>query len=152
MSSNEPTIVACPACGARNRVDPSAAGRAVCGRCKSPLSVASGQAAASAVPVTDATFDAEVLRHPGFVLVDAWAPWCGPCRILSPVVDQIARERAGRLKVAKLNTDENPATASRYGIRSIPTLLLLRGGQVVDQAVGALPKARLESWLAQHGA
>ena len=91
--------------------------------------------------VTDQTFDREVLQHEGVVLVDFWAPWCGPCRLLSPIVDEISGEYAGRAKVVKLNVDENPATADRYGIQGIPTLLFFRQGQLVHQLVGAHPKS-----------
>ncbi len=95
---------------------------------------------ASPVVVTDASFAREVLASPLPVLVDLWAPWCGPCRIIGPVVERLAREYAGRLKVAKLNVDENPQTAAQFYVQSIPTLLIFRGGQVVDRIVGAAPE------------
>src|SRR5947209_6940709 len=99
---------------------------------------------------TDAAFDQDVLKSDTPVLVDFWAPWCGPCRAMGPAVDAIAAEYAGKAKVGKLNTDENPATAMRYGIRSIPTLLLFKGGQVVDQKVGGLPKPELAKMIDTH--
>ncbi len=83
------------------------------------------------------------------VLVDFWAEWCGPCRMVAPILDDLSREMAGRLKVVKLNIDENPVTADRYQVRSIPTLLLFKGGVVVDQVVGALPKGPLKARLEQ---
>ena len=148
-TASEPVLVTCRACGARNRIRPDAAqekiarGAApVCGRCKTPLP-APAPAAAGPVVVTDATFAAEVEQAPVPVLVDAWAPWCGPCKMLSPVVDELATELAGRVRVAKLNVDENPATAARFGIRGIPTLLVLRDGREVDRMVGVLPKAEI---------
>jgi thioredoxin len=95
------------------------------------------------VPVTDATFAAEVERSPLPVLVDAWAPWCDPCRLVAPVVDQLAAELAGRVRVAKLNVDENPSTAARLGVRSIPTLLVVKGGRELDRMVGVQPKAEI---------
>ena len=99
---------------------------------------------------TDAAFDQDVLKSETPVLVDFWAPWCGPCRALAPTVDAIAAEYDGKVKVGKLNTDENPSTPMRYGIRGIPTLLLFKGGQVVDQKVGGLPKSELVKMLAAH--
>jgi len=97
--------------------------------------------------VTDATFAAEVERSPLPVLVDAWAPWCGPCRLIGPVIDELAVEMAGRVRVAKLNVDENPATAARFNLRSIPTLLVLRGGREVDRIIGVQPKSEISRRL-----
>jgi len=98
---------------------------------------------------TDSAFDTDVLNASEPVLVDFWAPWCGPCRAMAPTVDAIASEYVGKIKVGKLNTDDNPGTAMRYGIRGIPTLLLFKGGQVVEQRVGAMPKAEVLKMLAR---
>ncbi|MEA5533516.1 thioredoxin [Crocosphaera sp. XPORK-15E] len=105
----------------------------------------------SATPqVTDDKFKQEVLESDIPVLVDFWAPWCGPCRMVAPVVDEIAEQYAGQIKVLKLNTDENPNTASQYGIRSIPTLMIFKGGQRVDMVVGAVPKTTLANTLEKY--
>lgn len=101
-------------------------------------------------PVTDASFKEEVLDSEVPVLVDFWAPWCGPCRMVAPVVDEIAEQYAGQIKVVKLNTDENPNVASQYGIRSIPTLMIFKGGQRVDMVVGAVPKTTLANTLEKY--
>jgi thioredoxin 1 len=93
--------------------------------------------------VTDATFDQEVLKSPTPVLIDFWAPWCGPCRAIAPIVDELAGTYAGRLKVVKINVDENPDTPSRYGVRGIPNLLIVKGGEVKEQIIGAVPKQQL---------
>jgi thioredoxin len=93
--------------------------------------------------VTDANFAEEVERSPLPVLVDMWAEWCGPCRIIAPAIEQLAAELAGRLRVAKLNIDENPATPSRFGVRSIPTLLVFKDGREADRLVGAMPKQEI---------
>jgi thioredoxin 1 len=101
--------------------------------------------------VTDATFAAEVEQAEGVVLVDFWAEWCGPCHMLSPVLAQIGTERAGKLKVVKINADENQRVSMQFGIRSLPTMLLFKGGKPVAQLVGAVPKARVEAWIDQNG-
>jgi len=103
----------------------------------------------NAAAVTDASFDQDVLKSDVPVLVDFWAPWCGPCRMVAPIVDEIAKEFEGRIKVFKLNTDENPNVASQYGIRSIPTLMLFKDGQKVDTVVGAVPKTTLSGTIAK---
>jgi thioredoxin 2 len=144
----ETIIRACPACGAKNRVPVGRAGHGPrCGRCHAALPVE----AATPVAVSDQSFGSEVERSALPVLVDFWAPWCGPCRTVAPVLEQLASERAGRLKVAKVNVDENPALSARFSVRSIPTLALFRGGVLVDEIRGAVPKATIEARLAHHG-
>jgi thioredoxin 2 len=133
-------MIVCSACGATNRVpaDKVARGLApVCGKCKSPLPAGKPQ------PVTDLSFAQDVERSPVPVLLDAWAPWCGPCHMIAPVIDQLATELAGRVRVVKLNVDDNPRTAARFGLRSIPTLLVLKDGREVDRLVGVQPKQEI---------
>ncbi|MBH8562284.1 thioredoxin [Nostoc sp. CENA67] len=104
----------------------------------------------TATEVTDSTFKEEVLESGLPVLVDFWAPWCGPCRMVAPVLEEIAQQYAGLLKVVKVNTDANPNVASQYGIRSIPTLMIFKGGVKVDMVVGAVPKSTLASTLDKY--
>jgi thioredoxin 2 len=133
-TATESVLVRCPACGAMNRVRPDrAAGAApVCGRCKASLP----EVSAGPIDVSDATFAQEVERSDVPVLVDLWAPWCGPCRMLAPTLEQIAAEFGGRAKVAKLNIDENPAVTARLGVGSIPTLVVFKDGREVQRLVG----------------
>jgi thioredoxin 1 len=138
-------IVSCGKCGAKNRVDEGAASerQPVCGKCGQPLEAREGGAATTTKPltVTDQTFAQAVLGAGATpVLVDAWAAWCGPCRMIAPVLDQLAAESNGRYQIAKLNVDENPMTSSRFGIQSIPTLLIFKNGALVDRMVGVQSK------------
>jgi thioredoxin len=134
----------CGRCGAKNRVARARIQDGPrCGQCKEPLFPG------RAITVTDASWKREVEESPLPVLVDFWAPWCGPCRVIGPVVEQIAGERAGRIKVVKVNVDENPQLASRFAVQSIPMLMMLEQGRVVDQIRGAVPKATLEARLAR---
>ena len=134
-------IVACPSCGARNRVPPSASGSPVCASCKTALPWL--------VEATAADVD-DVLHATVPVIVDLWAPWCGPCRMIAPILEQAARDRAGHLKVVKVNVDELPEVSARYGVQGIPTLLLLDRGREVSRQVGALPAHALDRWLDAH--
>jgi thioredoxin 2 len=137
----EALLIPCPSCGATNRVPHDRVSQgveAVCGRCKTPLPISF-----EPVIVTDANFVNTVERSPAPVLLDLWAAWCGPCRLIAPVIDQLAEELAGRVRVAKLNIDDNPMTAARFNVRSIPTLLLLRDGREIDRIVGAQSKAEI---------
>ena len=140
-------IVLCPRCGAKNRVPKERQGdRAVCGKCRAPLPFAAAFPD-HAVEVSDWSFQNEVLDFPGPVLMEFFAPWCGHCQRLSPVLDQVASEYAGRLKVAKLNIDENASTPSRYAVQGVPTMLFFKGGQPVNRLVGGQSKGEIERHL-----
>ena len=106
----------------------------------------------NAVAVTDADFEVEIEKHDGLAVVDFWATWCGPCRMIAPILEQLAEEYKGKAKVAKLDVDSNIRTATRFNVRSIPTILFFKDGQLVDQIVGAVPKPRLEEVFKKHAA
>jgi len=138
-------LIRCPACGATNRVAEEKLAQGLqprCGNCKKPLAAHSGP-----VEVSDATFAAEVERSPLPVLVDAWAPWCGPCRMVAPVIDELAAEMAGQVRFVKLNVDQNPETSQRFQIMSIPSLIVFQNGREVDRIVGAQPKTEIRRRL-----
>jgi thioredoxin 2 len=137
----ETIIVTCPSCGARNRLrQVGAAGKEpVCGKCHKPLP-ASG---AKPVIVTDENFRDIVAASPMPVLLDLWAAWCGPCRLIAPTIEQLAAELDGRVLIAKLDVDANPRTSTRFGVQSIPTLLILKDGREVDRLIGVQPKSNI---------
>ena len=140
-------VIVCPNCGAKNRVEESrlATSEAKCGRCGEKLAAAGSSGApqdSKPLVITDQTFEREALQASGRpVLVDCWAPWCGPCRMIAPVMDQLAAESQGRYRITKLNVDENPLTASRFQIASIPTMLIFNDGKLVDRLIGLQSKA-----------
>lgn len=135
-------IIQCKQCKTRNRVPKTRLkDRPLCGKCRQVLPPPSK--VQHPVMVTDQSFQAEVLSYPGLVLLDCWAAWCGPCKMVSPIVDQLAREFSGQAKVAKLNIDQNPMTASRYHILSVPTLLFFKNGKVIHTLAGAYGKPEI---------
>jgi len=132
-------VVVCPTCGRKNRVPAAASGVPRCGQCHSALPWIAD--------ADDETFATVVESAVLPVLVDLWAPWCGPCRMVSPVLEQLAAEKAGELKLAKVNADDAPAVARRFEAQAIPTLVVLRDGQVVGGQIGAAPASLLRPWL-----
>jgi thioredoxin 2 len=135
------TIIVCPNCGRRNRIRPTPSGVPRCSVCHTLLPWI--------VEASPESFEQEIEASVP-VLVDFWAPWCGPCRMVSPLVERLGRENAGRLKVVKLNVDSAPAISERFGVQSIPLLVLIRGGSEAGRQVGAVPYERLGGWLAPY--
>jgi thioredoxin 2 len=132
-------VVACPRCGQKNRIRAVATGAPHCAKCGSPLPWLT--------EISTGDFVAAVERSPIPVLADFWAPWCAPCRVVAPVVERLSADLAGKLKVVKINTDEQPLLQSRFGVQGIPTLILFADGQEKDRVVGAMPGPALRSWI-----
>lgn len=137
----EPALIKCPACGKTNRVPAAAAGHPRCGSCRSDLPWI--------VDAGDDDFAVVAEQSPVPALIDFWAAWCGPCRMVSPVLDKLARERAGKIKLVKVDVDRAPRLSSRFDIQAIPTLMIITGGKVVATQTGAAPAEALRSWLDQ---
>ena len=136
-------IIRCLSCGTKNRMPEDKLNkRPLCGKCGIPL-VISGDTG-QPIDISDGTFATEVLSYPGSVLMDCWAPWCNPCRMLAPILEELASKYAGGVKIAKLNVDENPLTASKYNVQNVPTMLLFKSGQVVNRLVGVMTKEEIE--------
>ena len=146
----EGQVVRCPRCGQANRVPAVGSGKtAVCGKCQSPLTAANSSGGGKGHPIvlTDASF-AELTRH-GSVVVDFWAAWCGPCRMIAPILDELSEERTD-VTFAKLNVDENRRTAAQFGVQGIPLLIFFRNGVEAGRVVGAVPKAQIEAAIQQY--
>lgn len=138
MAASDATVIRCPHCEKLNRVRPAAEGIPRCANCHQPLPWA--------VDADQGSFDPETTASVP-VVVDFWAPWCGPCRMISPALERLAERYAGRMKLVKVNVDENPDLASRYGAMSIPLLVLIEHGREVDRQVGAVPERQLAAWI-----
>ena len=136
-------LIKCNSCGATNRIDGSKLNdKPICGKCGKQLRFTD-----KPIDIHNGNFKREITEQPGFVLVDFWAPWCGPCKMMSPILQQLAKNYAGKIRVGKINTEKNQQLAAKFNIRGIPHLILFKGGKKIKESTGALPKARLESWL-----
>ena len=150
MTAPHDFFLRCKKCGTKNRVPAAKIGQtAKCGKCKHPLDTKQ-LSMDTPIVATDANFEAEVIHSPLPVLLEFWASWCGPCQMLNPVIDQLARDWKGRARVAKLNMDENPYVASRFHVRSVPTLIIFDRGQLKDTVVGAASRGEIAKRMAPY--
>jgi thioredoxin 2 len=148
-------VVTCSNCSAKNRVDPQNAAQQIarCGKCATPLDLSKASELnedTKPLIVSDDTFQRDVIQSGKPVLLDCWAPWCGPCRMVGPIMEQLAAESKGRYRIAKLNVDDNPRTAAQFQIQSIPTMLIFKNGNLIDRIVGAQPKPAIAARLLSH--
>ena len=136
-------LIKCNSCGATNKIDGDKLNdKPNCGKCNKLLRFTD-----KPVDINGGNFNREITEQPGYVLVDFWAPWCGPCKMMSPILQTLAKSHAGKLRVGKINTEKNQKLAAKYNIRAIPTLILFKGGKKVNETTGALPKVKLEAWV-----
>jgi thioredoxin 2 len=143
MDMEKTVLLPCRSCGSTNRVrTEKLSGLPKCGKCHQPLEILNRP-----VTITSANFEQEVIKWPGLILVDFWADWCGPCKMIAPVLEKLSDERAGKLKIGKVDTEREPQLSARFAISSIPTLMLWKNGKKVNQIAGALPKPQLEQWI-----
>ena len=143
MTVNKGYILRCNACGTKNRIPDEKAGQtAKCGKCGSPVDT-TALLISKPVVISDGDFNQQVLGAQLPVLIDCWAPWCGPCKMIGPIMDELADQWKGKIRICKLNVDENPQTSAKFQIRSIPTLLIFDNGKLKDTLVGALPKQQI---------
>ena len=142
--SNSAQIITCQNCGAKNRVSIDSSRQAICGKCKEPLVIST-----SPIIITDSNFANEVGKSQLPVLVDFWATWCPPCKMIAPIIDALAKEMAGKVKIGKLDVDQNPVTANKFRVQSIPTLIIFKDGEEADRIVGAQSKEAMIRRLQQ---
>lgn len=143
IATLDKVVIPCKSCGAKNRIDVSRLNQhPVCGSCKNTIEILN-----KPVYITSSNFEKEVLKYPGIVLVDFWAEWCPPCKMLSPILDSISSEKAGIIKVAKVNTEQEQSLARQFQISSIPTLMVYNSGKMLGRNSGAMPKPALLSWI-----
>jgi len=150
MSYSASYLLRCTACGTKNRIPSERAGHvAKCGKCGVSMST-EDLLVDEPVIVTDRDFDVNVLKSPLPVLLDCWAPWCGPCRMIGPIMEELAGEWRGRIRICKLNSDDNPIVSGKFQIRSIPTMLIFDNGQLKDSIIGAMPKQHIIQKMAAY--
>lgn len=150
MTGTKGYVLRCTSCGTKNRIPEEKAGQtAKCGKCGSPVETMS-LLESTPVVIADQDFNDRVLKSQLPVLIDCWAPWCGPCKMISPIMDELAGQWKGKVRICKLNVDENPRTAAKFQIRSVPTLLIFDNGKLKETLVGALPKQQITQAMSPY--
>ena len=150
MTNSPSYTIRCKSCGTKNRIPSTKAGQtAKCGKCGAPVETSS-LLISTPVVIGDHDFNEQVIHSQLPVLIDCWAPWCGPCKMIGPIMDELAAQWRGKIRICKLNVDENPQTAAKFQIRSIPTLLIFDNGKLKDTLVGALPRQHISQAMAPY--